>query len=136
MVRYKILIAFIIIGSCIVFQITGCKNFGDGKEKDGIVSESASFQEGEKTLEADVKLLIDETEIDLDCAEGIVERLRKVGASELIEVELLSQKRGYHVRVIDTEKRIYHLGLGRMGYLECIRKDSEDGEILYGALDD
>lgn len=82
-------------------------------------------------MEQSIQLIMEAAGIDQDGAQGAVEVLAELGILELSEEELVSNKRCTVIRVIDSEGNAYYLGFGGLGYLEIIRKDSPDGEILY-----
>lgn len=82
-------------------------------------------------MEQSIQLIMEAADIDQDGAQGAVEVLAELGVLELSEAELVSNKRGAIIRVIDSESNAYYLGFGGLGYLEIIRKGSTDGEILY-----
>ena len=63
------------------------------------------------------------------------ETLYDVGAERVETAELVSEKQGVVLKATDTEGTVYYLGFGGSGYLEIIRKDSPDGEILYAPID-
>lgn len=86
-------------------------------------------------MENSIQLIMEAGKIDRDSAEGTVETLAEIGAGALESAELISEKRGIVLRVVDTENQVYYLGFGGLGYLELIRKDSADGEILYAPED-
>ena len=82
-----------------------------------------------------VQLIMDAGSIDLDSAQGTVETLVDLGASALEAVELVSNKTGIVLRAEDEDGQVYYLGFGGLGYLEIIRRDSADGEIIYAPED-
>lgn len=82
-------------------------------------------------MKRSVQLIMEAGNIDQDSAEGTVETLLDLGASSLENVELISNTRGIVLCAIDEDGNTYYLGFGGLGYLEVIRKDSEDGEIIY-----
>ena len=82
-----------------------------------------------------VQLIMDAGSIDLDSAQGTVETLVDLGASALEAVELVSNKTGIVLRAEDEDGQVYYLGFGGLGYLEIIRKDSTNGEIIYAPED-
>ena len=52
------------------------------------------------------------------------------------EQQLLDGDDNYLVRLgYFNREGVYYLGFGGAGYLEMIRKDSPDGEILYAPID-
>ena len=88
------------------------------------------------TVETDgVELIKDAGNLSQDSAQGAVETLYDVGAERVETAELVSEKQGVILKATDIEGTVYYLGFGGSGYLEIIRKDSPDGEILYTPID-
>ncbi len=83
----------------------------------------------------DAQFLAKQFGIDDDCAEGLADELHSVGASQIIEIELIPCKYGYQGRLTDDAGNTYFVVLGGLGYLELIRAGSPDGEVLYAAID-
>ncbi len=82
-----------------------------------------------------VELIKDAGNLSRDSAQCAVETLYNVGAERVKTAELVSEKQGVVLKATDTEGTVYYLGFGGSGYLEMIRKDSPDGEILYAPID-
>lgn len=82
-------------------------------------------------MEKNIQLIMDAGDIDQDSAEGTVEILLDLGVSSLKNVELISRTHGIVLCAVDSEGNTYYLGFGEFGYLEIIRKDSEDGVVIY-----
>lgn len=82
-----------------------------------------------------VELIKDAGNLNQDSAQGAVETLYHVGAERVETVELVSENHGVTLKVTDMDGEVYYLGFGGSGYLEIIRKDSENGEILYAPID-
>ena len=88
------------------------------------------------TVETDgVELIKDAGNLRQDSAQGAVETLYDVGAERVETVELVSENHGVTLKVTDVNGKVYYLGFGGAGYLEMIRKNSPDGEILYAPID-
>lgn len=88
------------------------------------------------TVETDgVELIKDAGNLSQDSAQGAVETLYDVGSERVETAELVSEKQGVILKATDIEGTVYYLGFGGSGYLEIIRKDSPDGEILYAPID-
>lgn len=84
------------------------------------------------TVETDgVELIKDAGNLRQDSAQGAMETLYESGAAEVTTAELVSENYGVTLKVTDVNGKVYYLGFGGSGYLEIIRKDSENGEILY-----
>ena len=82
-----------------------------------------------------VELIKDAENLSQDSAQGAVETLYDVGAEGVETVELVSENHGVTLKVTDVNGKVYYLGFGGAGYLEMIRKDAPDGEILYAPID-
>lgn len=88
------------------------------------------------TVETDgVELIKDAGNLSQDSAQGAMETLYESGAAEVTTAELVSENYGVTLKVTDMNGKVYYLGFGGSGYLEIIRKDSENGEILYAPID-
>lgn len=85
--------------------------------------------------ENSVQLLIEIGKLDSDSAEGTVYTLTELGISQLEKVKKIPCKTGVALQVTDSTGNTYYLGYGELGYLEVIRKDSMDGELLYVPID-
>jgi hypothetical protein len=95
-----------------------------------------SDKSGDNTLNENKKLIIDNIGIDDDCAQGVVDELNRLEIKKLISIQDYSTGgNGYIFSVTDEENHVYFIGLGALGYLEIIREDSLDGDILYGAVE-
>ena len=66
---------------------------------------------------------------------GSVEVLGELGAAPLQGAEKLEARFGTTLRVTDRNGQVYYLGYGGLGYLEIVRRDAPDGEILYAPED-
>ena len=86
-------------------------------------------------METSVRLLMEVGERDRDSAEGSVEVLGELGAAPLQGAEKLEARFGTTLRVTDRNGQVYYLGYGGLGYLEIVRRDAPDGEILYAPED-
>lgn len=89
----------------------------------------------EMCMDAEAKMFQDIVGVSNYASEGTVSTLHDVGCGEIKDVILVSSKRGYTVKVIDEDNNVYFAGLGGLGYVEVIRRDSEDGELVYAAID-
>lgn len=124
---YAIILALMLI-------TTGCSYSADSPR--GPSMETRAESEDVVDMEQkSVQLIMDAGSIDLDSAQGTVETLVDLGASALEAVELVSNKTGIVLRAEDEDGQVYYLGFGGLGYLEIIRKDSTNGEIIYAPED-
>ncbi len=124
---YAIILALMLI-------TTGCSYSADSPR--GPSMETRAESEDVVDMEQkSVQLIMDAGSIDLDSAQGTVETLVDLGASALEAVELVSNKTGIVLRAEDEDGQVYYLGFGGLGYLEIIRRDSADGEIIYAPED-
>ncbi|MBR0208940.1 MAG: hypothetical protein IJQ43_08585 [Oscillospiraceae bacterium] len=96
---------------------------------------AAGTRQEEDPMEKNVKLLMKAGDLDRDSAEGSVELLGELGVGELKKAEKLESRFGTTLRVTDRDGRVFYLGYGGLGYLEIVRKDAPDGEILYAPED-
>ena len=123
---YSIILALMLI-------TTGCSYLADSPREPSM--ETRAESEDVVDMEQSVQLIMDAGSIDLDSAQGTVETLVDLGASALEAVELVSNKTGIVLRAEDEDGQVYYLGFGGLGYLEIIRRDSADGEIIYAPED-
>lgn len=123
---YAIILALMLI-------TTGCSYLADSPREPSM--ETRAESEDVVDMEQSVQLIMDAGSIDLDSAQGTVETLVDLGASALEAVELVSNKTGIVLRAEDEDGQVYYLGFGGLGYLEIIRRDSADGEIIYAPED-
>lgn len=82
-----------------------------------------------------VELIKDAGNLSQGSAQGAIETLYESGTAEVTTAELVSESYGVTLKVTDVNGKVYYLGFGGSGYLEIIRKDSENGEILYAPID-
>lgn len=85
--------------------------------------------------QAEIAMIQDAGEIGKSGAQGAVERLHEIGASDVQKASLISKEKGITLKVQDADGSVYYLGFGDLGYLEIIRKDAKDGKILYAVAD-
>ena len=79
------------------------------------------------------KLLTDEGNMDKGSARGTAETLEALGVPPIQSVFRTDGEHGFTLRINDQNGKTYYLGYDEMGYLEIVRRDAEDGEILYAA---
>ncbi len=53
---------------------------------------------------------------------------------ELAQMEL-APNRSYTYRAETVDGRVYYLGFGGLGYLELVRADDINGEVVWGVID-
>ncbi len=82
-------------------------------------------------MEQSVQLIREAGSLDADSAQGTIETLVSLGVGTLQSAELVSNDTGVVLQVQDDKGDTYYLGYGAFGYLEIVRKDSLDGEIIY-----
>lgn len=124
---YAIILALMLI-------TTGCSYLADSPREPSMETRAES-EDVVDMEQKSVQLIMDAGSIDLDSAQGTVETLVDLGASALEAVELVSNKTGIVLRAEDEDGQVYYLGFGGLGYLEIIRKDSTNGEIIYAPED-
>lgn len=90
---------------------------------------------GERFVVDDAKLIMDAVGIEEDAALGAAQRLCEIGVGQLVSVEEVSSDDGHTVKVTDEYGRTYFMGLNELGYVDIVRFDSVDGEVLYGAVE-
>lgn len=108
----------------------GCSNGELSPPKETPAATQSEVKDGVE-MDQSVQLIMEAAGIEQDGAQGAAETLAELGVSELCKAELVSAKRGTVIRVVNSEDEVYYLGFGGLGYLEVVRKDSTDGEILY-----
>lgn len=84
---------------------------------------------------SDLQFLSGRLGIDDDCAQGLADELDRLGASGITEVRIIPCNYGRQAVLTDAAGDTYFVVLGGLGYLELIRRDSPDGEVLYAAVD-
>ena len=119
-----------VLTGVLIFLTVGCSYHGLAKENTDYSKIQVESEENVK-MENSVQLIMEAGDIDQDSAEGTFEILLGLGSSRLKNVMLVSNTRGIVLCAIDEDGNTYYLGFGGLGYLEVIRKDSEDGEIIY-----
>ena len=122
------------IGILLILAIglSGCKTQTQVTENKG---EKTDAVEVRTDMEHAVELMKDAGNLSQDSAQGAMETLYESGAAEVTTAELVSENYGVTLKVTDVNGKVYYLGFGGSGYLEIIRKDSENGEILYAPID-
>lgn len=104
--------------------------------QDNTSSKQNSFESGETTdMEQSIQLIMSAGNLDLDSAQGAIEALNDLNISSVKEAEQVSNNSGVILKIIDAKNDIYYLGFGSFGYLEIVRKDSPDGEIIYAPME-
>lgn len=104
--------------------------------QDNISSKQNNFESGETTdMEQSIQLIMSAGNLDLDSAQGAIEALNDLNISSVKEAEQVSNNSGVILKIIDAKNDIYYLGFGSFGYLEIVRKDSPDGEIIYAPVE-
>lgn len=86
--------------------------------------------------DSDSEFLSETTGIDIDCAEGVIDELNKVGASRLRKIKSTKDSNGYTIYITDADSNVYCVCLGELGYLDVIYDKSPNGKILYAGVDD
>ena len=86
-------------------------------------------------MEQSVRLIREAGNLKADSAQGTVETLTSLGVGPLKSAELVSEDNGVILKVQDENNATYYLGYGSFGYLELVRKDAMDGEIIYAPVD-
>ena len=104
--------------------------------QDNIFSKENSIESGETAdMEQSIQLIMSAGNLDLDSAQGAMETLNALGISSIKEAERVPNNSSVVLQIIDTKNNIYYLGFGTFGYLEIVRKDSLDGEIIYAPME-
>ena len=86
-------------------------------------------------MEQSVRLIREAGNLAADSAQGSIETLVSLGVGPLESAELVSDNNGVVLQVQDNKGNTYYLGYGSFGYLELVRKDALDGEIIYAPTD-
>lgn len=123
------------IGILLILAIglSGCKTQTQVTENKG--EKTDAVEEVRTDMEHAVELMKDAGNLSQDSAQGAMETLYESGAAEVTTAELVSENYGVTLKVTDVNGKVYYLGFGGSGYLEIIRKDSENGEILCAPID-
>lgn len=112
-------------------SVCGCSN--------SEVSSSSPKNQPESEVTADmersIRLIRKAGDLDLDSAQGTVETLLELGINFLKDAKLVSNDHGVVLQIVDEKDNTYYLGYGGLGYLEIIRKDSLNGEIIYAPME-
>ena len=90
--------------------------------------------EGANMLDANANLIKEVTGYDDDCCAGAAETLAELKVGELAQMEL-APNRSYTYRAETVDGRVYYLGFGGLGYLELVRADDINGEVVWGVID-
>ena len=126
-----------IFSLCVLLSLTGCvdNNNTDIKEK---ISQNEIIQkhnEGEDEMNNSVDLLCSNLKISEARAKGAVEILMQSGvSSQLKKVKIINNKQGIETIVTDKDGKKYYLSFDEMGFLELVRRDSAQGEIVFGIV--
>ena len=86
-------------------------------------------------MDTNAKILMVSDAIDEDGAWGAWDQLKKEGADDQISAKLISEEKGILVLANDKKGTKWYIAFGALGYLECIYKDSLEGEPVYAAID-
>ena len=104
--------------------------------QDNIFSKENSMESGETAdMEQSIQLIMSAGNLDLDSAQGAMETLNDLNISSIQEAEQVSNNSSVVLKIIDAKNYIYYLEFGSFGYLELVRKDSPDGEIIYAPME-
>lgn len=104
--------------------------------QDNIPSKQNSIESEETAdMKQSIQLIMSAGALDLDSAQGTMEALNALGISSIKEAEQVPNNSSVVLQIIDTKDNIYYLGFGTFGYLEIVRKDSLDGEIIYAPME-
>ncbi len=104
--------------------------------QDNIPSKQNSIESEETAdMKQSIQLIMSAGALDLDSAQGTMEALNALGISSIKEAERVPNNSSVVLQIIDTKNNIYYLGFGTFGYLEIVRKDSLDGEIIYAPME-
>ncbi len=80
-------------------------------------------------------LLQKELHISESRAQGVMETMTQAGVDpDLKKVKLVSKTPGIKALATDSKGNTYYLAFGGLDFLELIRRDSADGEIIYGMI--
>ena len=80
-------------------------------------------------------LLQKELHISESRAQGAMETMTQAGVDpDLKKVKLVSKTPSIKALVTDSKGNTYYLAFGGLDFLELIRRDSADGEIIYGMI--
>lgn len=99
-------------------------------------TESAQeWSTGDDVMKNSAVLLQEELHISESRAQGAMETMTQAGVDpDLKKVEPVSKTPGIKALVTDSKGNTYYLSFGGLDFLELIRRDSADGEIIYGMI--
>lgn len=115
----KFLLLSVLMSLC--FIIPSAKYTDEFREKKIRISEIELFQE--------------ETGLSFYSARACVSVLHENGCDKIKEISIISDNKGYTVKITDHNENIFFAGIGELGLMDVIRKDSEDGEPVYYSIE-
>lgn len=132
----KALFALLLLGATLVF--CGCARTAEQKPKDGDAVEtqepSGDTTEDLEGLDANALMIKEAVGIDADRAKGASETLAGLEVGELVSAERLGDDT-YETKVTAADGRCYFLEFSQMGYLQVVRADATDGEVVWAVID-
>ena len=136
--RAYLILLFIVFA--LVLSACGNKTDKSDSTKSESVNEMSSNIEKNinnevEDMDKSVEMIMNAGNLDLDSAQGTVETLAEYGITKIVSVEFVSKHLGVVLKITDGKNDVYYLGYGGNGYLEIVRKDSVDGEIIYAPID-
>lgn len=125
----------ILFFACVILFLCGCETHEDETQAMTSVSKIAQNGTGGDKMKNSVDMLQNKLKISEVRAEGALEILTQSGVvSPFKKVKPLDTKRGIQALVTDQTGQNYYLGFDDLGFLELVRKDSAQGEVVYGIL--
>lgn len=135
--KYRIKILSVIC-FCAIFSVVGCAEKSTDRQYPVTSSKIVQINTeggGKSEMKNSAEMLRDKLKISEARANGTMEILTQSGVSpQLKKVKLISDKQGIEAIVTDKSGNSYYLAFDGMEFLELVRKDSAQGEIVYGIL--
>ena len=126
--------SILIVSILSLLLATGCESTEAARDHAPSANDHAE-SEVRADMEQSIRLLREAGQLDTDSAQGAMETLVELGIASIKEAELVSNDVGAVLQIVDTEDNMYYLGFGGLGYLEIVRRDSPDGEIIYAPME-
>lgn len=103
-------------------------------EQTGESSNEAGAEEEQIPLDANAVIIKTATGYDDDCCAGASETLEELEIGDLESVTLVPEY-SYTYKATTFDGQDYYLEFGEYGYLEVVRSDALDGEVLWAVID-
>jgi len=113
----------------------GCSDNAQAEQPAPTTESAQEWSTGDDVMESSAVLLQKELYISESRAHGAMKTMTQAGVDpDLKKVKLVSKTSGIKALVTDSKGNTYYLAFGGLDFLELIRRDSADGEIIYGMI--